>query len=172
MMFPSIDKLVTNFGSLEGSRNLDFSEEADREYATDWWMDKVFTEMLSGKYDYIDFVGLYELNEQLDFRDCVRYASEKVHSYGDYKYYWIPHYRSCGYMWGADYGVDCTMFQPNHFFSQPEDEMDFGGGGTKQVETALKIAAYSDIGIELEIDDNLFTRPAGTTLAWITSTPA
>ena len=160
VMFPSIDKLVTNFGSLEGSRNLDFSEEADREYATDWWMDKVFTEMLSGKYPYIEFEGLYELNEQLDFRDCVRYASEKVHSYGDYKYYWIPHYRSCGYMWGKDYGVDCTAFQPNHMFAQPEDEMDFGGGGTKQVETALKIAAYSNIGIELEIDDNLFTRPS------------
>ena len=67
----------------------------------------------------------------------------------------LIHICSSGYMWGKDYGVDCTAFQPNHFFSQPEDDMDFGGGGTKQVETALKIAAYSNIGIELEFDDNL-----------------
>ena len=160
VMFPSIDELITNFGSLDGSKNLNFSEAADREYATDWWIDRVFTEMLSGKYEYIDFKGMYELNEQLDFRESVRYASEKTHSYGDYYYYWIPHYRSSGYMWGKDYGIDCTAFQPNHFFEQPEDEMDFGAGGTKQVETALKIAAYSNIGLEMEFDDNLFTRPS------------
>ena len=43
--------------------------------------------------------------------------------------YWIPHYRSCGYLWAKDYGIDCTAFQPNHMFSIPEDEYDFGADG-------------------------------------------
>ncbi|MEG2597027.1 MAG: DUF4855 domain-containing protein, partial [Oscillospiraceae bacterium] len=159
VMFPGIDQQVTNFGSLEGSRYLDLSEEADREYATDWWLDKVFTSIKENDYQYIELVGMYELNEQLDFRDSVQYTSNKVHSYGDYKYYWIPHYRSCGYLWGADYGIDCTAFQPNHFFTEPEDDMDFGALGTKQVENALKLASYANIGIEFECDDGMFDRP-------------
>ncbi|MBC8561006.1 DUF4855 domain-containing protein, partial [Fumia xinanensis] len=159
VMFPSIDKLVTNFGSLNGSHSLDFSETADYQYAADWWIDQVVSRMESGKYEYIELEGLYEMDEQIDFRDSLQYVADKVHSYG-YKYYWIPHYRSCGYLWSQDYGVDCTALQPNHMFSIPEDEYDFGAGGTKQVEQALKLASYGNIGLEMELDDHLFLRPS------------
>ena len=71
-----------------------------------------------------------------------------------------PPYRSCGYLWAQDYGVDCTALQPNHMFSIPEDEYDFGTGGTKQVEQALKLASYGNIGLEMELDDHLFLRPS------------
>ena len=159
VMFPSIDKLVTDFGSLDGSHILDFSETADYQYAADWWIDQVVSRMESGKYEYIELEGLYEMDEQIDFRDSLQYVADKVHSYG-YKYYWIPHYRSCGYLWSQDYGVDCTALQPNHMFSIPEDEYDFGAGGTKQVEQALKLASYGNIGLEMELDDHLFLRPS------------
>ncbi len=159
VMVPSIDKLVTDFGSLDGSHSLDFSETEDYQYAADWWIDQVVSRMESGKYEYVELEGLYEMDEQIDFRDSLQYVADKVHSYG-YKYYWIPHYRSCGYLWAKDYGIDCTAFQPNHMFSIPEDEYDFGADGTKQVEKALRLAAYGNIGIEMELDDHLFLRPS------------
>ena len=93
VMFPSIDKLVTDFGSLDGSHSLDFSETEDYQYAADWWIDQVVSRMESGKYEYVELEGLYEMDEQIDFRDSLQYVADKVHSYG-YKYYWIPHYLS------------------------------------------------------------------------------
>ncbi len=152
VMIPYPPSQATNFGNL-GGRDLDLSQEADWQYAIDWYIEQVVDYIQNGNYEYIDFLGFYWVNEYPSGIPRIQYTSERVHDIG-YKFYWIPYFSSAGYFWNDDLGFDAITLQPNHFFSDP-NENTFGAGGTTIIGTVAQIGAYAGLGVEMEFDGRL-----------------
>ena len=107
----------TNFGSLDGKNNLDFSDQADRKAAVDWLMDEEIRRFEAGNYAHLELVGFYWFEEYLTYAfenalSLVQHFNGRVHDKG-YKSIWIPYYRASGYNHCKEYGFDVVCMQPN-----------------------------------------------------------
>ena len=158
LMMPFPPKSAVNFGSLNG-RNLDLSKEEDWKFAVDWYVDEVFNRIVGGReeglYNYLDFPGLYWINEYPNEAERIIYANEYINNKG-MKSYWIPYFHSAGYLSNERLDFSAIALQPNHFFSDSYGNT-LGAGGTKIIETVAKLGAYANMGVEMEFDLRLDT---------------
>ncbi len=158
LMMPFPPKSAVNFGELNG-RNLDLSKEDDWKFAVDWYVDEVFNRIVGGReeglYNYLDFPGLYWINEYPNEAERIIYANEYINNKG-MKSYWIPYFHSAGYLSNERLDFSAIALQPNHFFSDSYGNT-LGAGGTKIIETVAKLGAYANMGVEMEFDLRLDT---------------
>ena len=158
LTIPEVATTVEDFGTLNG-RELNLTLEEDWKYLIDWWLDLVIGEMESRDYQYIDFCGIYWLDETMgtDIEQPL-YASNIIHQAG-YHFYWIPYFFASGTLWADKGGIDTVALQPNHFFDEPMDSTSAGAGGTTRVDIAAKLASYGQIGLEMEFDLRVMDSP-------------
>ncbi|MBC8560816.1 DUF4855 domain-containing protein [Fumia xinanensis] len=160
IMLPGADRMNDHFGPIDGRYFNLVSNEEDRNFVTDWWIQQVLEGMEKGDYEYIDFVGFYWLEELAGYwPNTTQWANNRVHELG-YKTFWIPFFFANGYLWGDEMGFDAVAYQPNHFFKDPYDKDDAGLLGTRQIDRAAQAANYGNIGLEIEVDGNAFFDPA------------
>ena len=155
MSIPYPDQRYTSFGPLSGNY-YNLSTDSGYQSAVNWFINQTESRFNSGSYQYVDLVGYYWLDEAVNRVDRIRYTASRVQNKG-YKFFWIPYYTVPGALYGKDLQFDAVAYQPNHFFPDAYNENDIGLIGTKQVVNAAKLAAYANIGLELEIDDRLLT---------------
>lgn len=137
---------LNDFGPLRGmDRKLDFSIEADREAALQWYIDAVMTKFERRGYKHIRLAGFYWLAEgiYLGDRDIVRRTSDYLHTQ-DMLMYWIPYFAATGIAQWRDMHIDSMMIQPNYFFQKTPDPQRF----LKTAEQADRYGA----AVEIEFD--------------------
>ncbi len=154
VMIPYPAQSAVAFGELNG-RSLDLSNDDDAKYLLDWYIDEVCKYVENSDYPYLEFKGLYWMNEYPSRPHLITYANETVREKG-YLSYWIPYFYSTGYFWREDLGFDALTLQPNHFFKDANDNT-LGAGGTKIIETVAKLGAYGNFGVEMEFDTSLMS---------------
>ena len=97
--------------------------------------------------------GFYWLHESVHGEEehVVSGVASRVHALGD-RFLWVPFFSA----WGVDrwrsMGFDEAWLQPNYFF-HPEL-------GLSRMDSAVARAMGNGMGLELEMDGRLFTRPA------------
>ncbi|MEG2597659.1 MAG: DUF4855 domain-containing protein, partial [Oscillospiraceae bacterium] len=161
VMDPGIYHSHTHFGSLDGSHDLNFQEDADWKFASDWYLSEVERRFKEGNYEHVEFSGYYWLDEQYGFGETLwyqEYHKQWIQDHG-YKFFWIPMSPANGYLWGHDVGFDAIAFQPGHYFSTPYQTSSKGYLGKEYVQNCIDLASYGNMTIEFEMDNNAFTHP-------------
>ncbi len=142
---------IKAFGPLPGQdRKLDFSREPDRQRALAWYIDRVLVRWRGREYSHLNLVGFYWLAESISRADhaIVEWTAKHLHEQG-YKLYWIPYFGAQGVRTWRERGINATMLQPNHFFTQERDE--------RRLLLAAKKARTAGTGIEIEFDARALT---------------
>jgi hypothetical protein len=134
------------FGPLPGTdKTLDFADPSDQRRALAWYVDRVLCDWQSRCYRHLDLVGFYWLAETIPpvYEPLVRSTARHLHRRG-LKLYWIPYFGAQGLDRWRRLGIDATMLQPNHFFTERRDE--------RRLTSAAKLARLHGTGIEVEFD--------------------
>jgi hypothetical protein len=137
---------IRDFGPLAGqSAKLDFSREADRRQALEWYIDRVLASWRVEKYKHLELVGFYWTAESIPTTDAavVRSASDLLHARGQ-KLFWIPYFGSHGLPEWRSRGIDAAMLQPNYFFPSEVRR--------SRLTSTARNAVRAGCGIEIEFD--------------------
>ncbi len=143
-------KPIHEFGPLAGQdRKLDFSNEADRLTALQWYMDRVLANWHKHHYRHLKLVGFYWTAESIPSADnaIVEATAAHVHKLG-YKFFWIPYFSAQGVKTWRERGIDVCMLQPNYFFPAKV--------AADQLAKAARNANAAGCGVEIEFDGRAF----------------
>jgi len=150
-----------DWGELDGTA-LDFTNEADRIAACQWYIDYITGRFEKTGLKNIELGGFYWLAEDAtNSRSFVKNIADYIHTFGQ-RFYWIPYYKSDGYSTWRELGFDQAYLQPNHFFDSniPDSrideacslarqygmsmEVEFHGYATKEWGMGARLQAYID----------------------------
>lgn len=143
---PLPQRSIRRFGPLPGQNTvLDFSNEADRQRALQWYVDAVLDRYAKADYSRLRLAGFYWTSETISAGDraLVRWLAKYVHKKGA-KFYWIPYFNAAGVERWKDWGFDAMMLQPNHFFHE-------NSSPSRLADTARRAQA-AGAGVEMEFD--------------------
>ncbi|WP_187117311.1 DUF4855 domain-containing protein [Parabacteroides bouchesdurhonensis] len=135
---------VDYWGGIDG-KSLDFSKQADRLAACQWFVDYATKKFEEAKLDNLELSGFYWIAEEAtNSRDLARNVGDYVRLKG-YNFNWIPYFKSDGFQEWRNLGFDIAYLQPNYFFNQdvPYERMD---------ETS-KLAFENGMCVEMEFDE-------------------
>jgi len=113
---------ITDFGDIDGTGSLNFTDEEDRRKAIRWMVDEHIRRYKEGGYENTELCGFYWFNEATSGKDreLVKYTGDYVRSLG-YSLFWIPYYLADGFSDWKELGFDLACMQPNYIF-QPDSE--------------------------------------------------
>ena len=152
---PSVEQ--SNFGSLDGtSPSLNFSlkdqsaEEANEQRfnAVKWYIDQCLQKIQNDKYNNLELVGFYWMEEAADSVDglLIQRTSEYIHN-RDLKLFWIPMFDAIGYKEWRQRGFDAVMMQPNYFWPEKLKPV--------RIERTAAMARKYHMGVEVEFDGSV-----------------
>ncbi|MGQ4875734.1 MAG: DUF4855 domain-containing protein [Promethearchaeia archaeon] len=149
IMIPYPDRSVSKFGKIDG-KNLNFDYDDDRLTAVKWFISETISKWNSQDFSNLELVGFYWMRESIigSDVDLIKSINEYIHS-KELKSFWIPYHFASGVSSWKELGFDCVAYQPNYFFY-------FWAHESRIHVTALKASLYGT-GVELEIDDNIFS---------------
>lgn len=147
---PEPIKTLTNWGTVEDGRVLNFNVNQDRIDAVKWYIDYVREKFNEGNYQHLELAGFYWIAEEASNSKTI---SAPVAEYlNDYKYSftWIPYFNSPGWKDWAQWKFNYAYLQPNYFFKEPliADRLD----------AACQNAISENMDMELEFDERILTK--------------
>lgn len=140
-----------DWGRLSG-RQLDFDNPKDRLKAIRWYIDALTKRFKKEKFENIDLVGLYWIDEDMaNAAEILSDVSKYVHRKG-LQFVWIPYYNARGHERWDELGFDIAYYQPNHFFHPelPDSRLD----------DAIKEALRYGMAMEFECDERALSTHA------------
>jgi hypothetical protein len=155
LTLPYPDPIQRDFGKVDaGSPSLDFSRHADRLEQAKWYIRTARARWKAAGYKNLDLIGWYWVHEQTDGDDGILLpeVAKQVHDDGG-KFFWIPWFKAPGAQRAKELGFDAAMHQPNYFFKSYQ-------GPVTRLNEAAAFAREHNLGMELELDDDIITLPA------------
>lgn len=148
-----------NFGSIDASgRSLNFTIEADRLAAVEWWLQTAYTRFQSKKYTRARLSGFYWFYEEItpDDETMVPKVNQKIHSIDTaLMSVWIPYYRPGDphtARW-KELGFDFATLQPNYAFNNVS--------ANERFPAIKELIDEANVGVELEINVGIRNPQAG-----------
>ena len=153
----------TDFGSLDGTNMLDFSDQSDRAAAVDWLLAEEQKRFKEGNYTRLELAGFYWFEEFLTYTSendvaLVRHFNDKVHKAGC-KSIWIPYYRARGYNHWTEFGFDVVCMQPNLMWMDSYD--------ATRVSKCISDCRTYGMSMEMEMDNNALSSKYNFFLAYL-----
>ncbi|MBP5231195.1 MAG: DUF4855 domain-containing protein [Clostridia bacterium] len=153
----------TNFGSLDGKRDLNFGNPEDRAAAVDWLIAEEKRRFEEGGYSHLELVGYYWFEEFITYYSesdlsLVRHFNAEVHDLG-LKSIWIPYYRASGYNHCKEYGFDVVCMQPNLMWMSDYDKT--------RVESCVSDCRTYGMSMEMEMDNDVLTTKYNRFLSYL-----
>lgn len=143
---------ATNWGVLDG-RKLDFSVPADRVAACEWHIDHALKQWQELAPRHLTLAGFYFVPERT-LGATPRFLpliAQKIHARGK-QFFWIPYWWARGAAEWKQHGFDVAWQQPNHFFHPELPD--------SRLQEACAFARAHGMGMEMELDDRLISKPA------------
>ncbi len=136
---------IKDFGAVEpGGRPLDFSRDADRWAAVQWYIRTALERWKKTEAPHVRLAGFYWLDERIQppTRAVVRQTAGFLHSLG-MKFYWIPFFGADGIQEWRQLGIDAAMLQPNY--------STMANVPPSRLAEAARLARRFQMGVELEL---------------------
>ncbi len=133
------------------------SSEEDKVRAINWFVERLFQRWLSAKFDRLNLIGFYWVDESLSNTKAIlspsmRFAKRRFSDLGfkgGLKYLWIPFWKSPDRDRWKDLGFDLAVFQPNYYV---KNDVPF-----RRLNDAVDQAVIRDAGFEIEVDAKVFS---------------
>lgn len=141
----------TNWGELDGHA-LNFSNSADRVTACKWHIGNALEKWRELAPKHLTLAGFYFVPERTLGSNSrfLTLIAQKIHAHGKL-FFWIPYYQARGAGGWQEDGFDVAWQQPNYFF-HPE----LPGS---RLQLACEFARQHGMGMEMELDDRLISKP-------------
>lgn len=156
IMIPYPSPRQHDFGDVDGdSVSEDFKNPEDRIKVVKWYIDSTIERWKKSEYSNIELAGFYWMEESYHLEDerLLPATRDYLHDRG-MRLFWIPYYMADAALVvnSRDLGFDCTAKQPNYFFKRWQAEK-------SRVATTAKKAKKTHAGVEIEVDESIFTDP-------------
>lgn len=160
LSIPYPDAREQNFGVIPSSkgRSLNFTLEADRLLAVEWWLELAYSTFHQKNYGNARLSGFYWFFEEITQPDeaLVPAVNQKIHSLNTaLMAVWIPYYRPGDphtAKW-QELGFDFATLQPNYAFGNVSADVRFPA--------IKKLIDVANVGVELEINIGIRNPQAG-----------
>lgn len=142
---PEPIKNQKDWGEING-KAMDFSSDADRIAACQWYIDYVTEQIRKAGLRNIELTGFYWLAEEAtNTRTMVKTVADYIHNKYKLKFYWIPYFKSDGYGEWVSLGFDEAFLQPNYFFNLTVP--------LSRIDEACSLAQERGMSMEMEFDE-------------------
>ena len=151
LTLPEPIEAATNWGELDG-RKLNFSLPPDRVAACERHIDNALKKWQELAPRHLALAGFYfvperTLNSTPLFLPLI---AKKIHQRGK-QFFWIPYWWARGAAEWKQHGFDLAWQQPNHFFHPELPD--------SRLQQACDFARQHGMGMEMEMDDRLISKP-------------
>lgn len=142
---------TTNWGALDG-RRLDFSIPADRVAACEWHINNALRKWRELAPRRLTLAGFNFVPERAAGSTArfLPLIAQKIHERGQ-QFFWIPYWGARAAAQWKQHGFDAAWQQPNYFFHPGLPE--------SRLEQACAFALEHGMGLEMELDERLITKP-------------
>lgn len=131
-------------------------DDDDKLKAVNWLVEVFLHKWLSAKYDRLNFVGFYWVDESLSNTKAIlapsmSFARKRFRELGfssPLKYLWIPFWRSPERDRWKELGFDLSVYQPNYYVKSDVS--------LSRLSETLSRALESGAGFEIEVDEKVF----------------
>lgn len=147
---PEPIKTLTDWGTIDNGRTLNFTNTQDRIDACKWYIDYVRQKFNDGNYEHLELAGFYWIAEEASNSRTITAPIAQYINDLKYSYNWIPYFNSPGWKEWTALKFNYAYLQPNYFFKEPliEDRLD----------AACVNALSENMDMELEFDERILTK--------------